>query len=52
MVSCGNCYMLLDRFRHKIQEAHPEISLPIMFLPQVLGQALDVSCRELGLELV
>lgn len=51
VVACGNCYMLLERYQHKMREKNPDVSLPVMFLPQVLGEALALSPEEMGMEL-
>ena len=50
IVSCGNCYLLLQGMQEKVRQAHPEISLPLMFLPQLLGLSFGMSGSELGLK--
>ena len=49
IVSCGNCYLLLQGMQDKVRQAHPEISLPLIFLPQLLGLSFGMSEEELGL---
>ncbi len=50
IVSCGNCYLLLQGMQEKVRQAHPEITLPLMFLPQLLGLSFGMSEESLGLK--
>ena len=50
IVSCGNCYLLLQGMEGKVRKEHPEISLPLMFLPQLLGLSFGIPAHELGLK--
>jgi len=51
IVSCGNCYLSLAGNQQKIRQTDPEIDLPLLFLPQLLGLAFGIPEKELGLEL-
>ncbi|MHB8859066.1 MAG: CoB--CoM heterodisulfide reductase iron-sulfur subunit B family protein [Thermoleophilia bacterium] len=50
IVSCGNCYLLLQGMQDKVRKTSPEISLPLMFLPQLLGLSFGIPAHELGLK--
>ncbi|MCL6106374.1 MAG: CoB--CoM heterodisulfide reductase iron-sulfur subunit B family protein [Actinobacteria bacterium] len=50
VVSCGNCAMLLKNFQHKISKSAPGLSLPVIFLPQIVGLAMGIPAVELGMK--
>jgi heterodisulfide reductase subunit B len=50
VVSCGNCFMVLEGMQTKIRESDPGISLPLMFLPQLLGLSFGIARERLGLK--
>ncbi|MHB1390099.1 MAG: heterodisulfide reductase-related iron-sulfur binding cluster [Thermoleophilia bacterium] len=50
VVSCGNCELILGRLQDEIRRSDPEVSLPVLFLPQLVGRAMGMSEQELGLE--
>ena len=49
-VSCGNCQLVLGKLQDEIREADPEIDLPVIFLPQLVGLSMGIKASDLGLE--
>lgn len=50
IVSCGNCYLSLAGMQDRIRKDHPGITLPLMFLPQLVGLSFGIPKKDLGLE--
>ncbi len=47
--ACGNCQLLLERFRGLMKVDGPESRIPLLTLPQVVGLAMDIDPNELGI---
>ncbi len=47
--ACGNCQLLLERFRGLMKLDGPESRIPLLTLPQIVGLAMDIDPDELGI---
>jgi heterodisulfide reductase subunit B len=47
--ACGNCYLLLRRFQPLMVEDGAALRRRALFLPQLLGLAMDLPPERLGL---
>ncbi len=50
VVSCGNCFLVLKSMQDKVRKIEPGISLPVIFLPQIIGLSFGIDKKALGLE--
>ena len=48
-VACGNCFLALGRLQSRLRRDDPGLSLPVMFLPQLVGLSFGIGRKELGL---
>ncbi|NIN69275.1 MAG: hypothetical protein GTO63_32250 [Anaerolineae bacterium] len=47
--ACGNCQLLLERFRGLMMADDRESRIPMLTLPQLVGLAMDIDPDELGI---
>jgi heterodisulfide reductase subunit B len=47
--ACGNCHLLLERFRGLLGNSPEHSKLVVLTLPQLLGLAMDIDAADLGI---
>lgn len=47
--ACGNCFLTLGRMQERWRRDDRQLSLPVFFLPQLVGLSLGIDRKELGL---
>jgi heterodisulfide reductase subunit B len=47
--ACGNCQLLLERFRGLLTDSHERSRLVVLTLPQLLGLAMGIDVADLGI---
>lgn len=47
--ACGNCHLLLERFRGFLGNSQERSKLVVLTLPQLLGLAMDIDAADLGI---
>jgi succinate dehydrogenase / fumarate reductase cytochrome b subunit len=47
--ACGNCQLLLERFRGSLGKTYTNSKLVVLTLPQLLGLAMGIDAADLGI---